>query len=92
MRQTPGANPPQKSCGYRLADAGRRPPPWLALPPLLAISRCFAGSIAAKPRFDPPLLVGAIMCLPSLVRRLGNAEKSVRFTKLMEVKELLLEP
>jgi hypothetical protein len=37
-----------------------RPPPWLALPPLLAISRCFAGSIAANPRFDPPLLVPAI--------------------------------
>lgn len=32
-----------------------RPPPWLARPPLLAISRCFAGSIAAKPRFEPPL-------------------------------------
>ncbi|HET6942774.1 MAG TPA: hypothetical protein VFH89_11490 [Sphingomicrobium sp.] len=30
-----------------------RPPPWLALPPLLAISRCFAGSIAANPRFEP---------------------------------------
>jgi hypothetical protein len=37
-----------------------RPPPWLALPPLLAISRCFAGSIAAKPRFDPPLFVVAM--------------------------------
>jgi hypothetical protein len=35
----------------------RRPPPWLALPPLLAISRCLAGSIAAKPRFEPPLLL-----------------------------------
>jgi hypothetical protein len=39
----------------------RRPPPWLALPPLLAISLCFAGSIAAKPRFDPPLLLDAAM-------------------------------
>jgi hypothetical protein len=38
-----------------------RPPPWLALPPLLAISRCFAGSIAANPRFDPPLLVPAML-------------------------------
>jgi hypothetical protein len=38
-----------------------RPPPWLALPPLLAISRCFAGSIAANPRFEPPLFVPA-MC------------------------------
>jgi len=41
-----------------------RPPPWLAFPPLLAISRCFAGSIAANPRFDPPLLVVAIFCSP----------------------------
>ena len=32
-----------------------RPPPWLARPPLLAISLCFAGSIAAKPRLEPPL-------------------------------------
>jgi len=39
----------------------RRPPPWLALPPLLAISRCFAGSIAANPRFDPLLLVPAMV-------------------------------
>jgi hypothetical protein len=38
-----------------------RPPPWLALPPLLAISRCFAGSIAANPRFDPPLFVPAML-------------------------------
>jgi hypothetical protein len=30
------------------------------LPPLLAISRCFAGSIAAKPRLDPPLLLLAM--------------------------------
>jgi hypothetical protein len=43
-----------------------RPPPWLALPPLLAISRCFAGSIAANPRFDPPLFVPAM--LSSVVR------------------------
>jgi hypothetical protein len=27
--------------------------PWLALPPFAAIARCFAGSIAANPRFDP---------------------------------------
>jgi len=40
-----------------------RPPPWLALPPLLAISRCFAGSIAAKPRFDLPLLLVAMLIL-----------------------------
>lgn len=32
-----------------------RPPPWLAFPPLLAISRCFSGLIAANPRFEPPL-------------------------------------
>jgi hypothetical protein len=38
-----------------------RPPPWLALPPLLAISRCFAGSIAANPRFEPPLFVPAML-------------------------------
>jgi hypothetical protein len=42
-----------------------RPPPWLALPPLLAISRCFSGLIAAKPRFArpvelDPLVVAAI--------------------------------
>jgi hypothetical protein len=41
-----------------------RPPPWLALPPLLAISRCFAGSIAANPRFDPPLLFVAMSNSP----------------------------
>src|SRR5690242_11306930 len=40
-----------------------RPPPWLALPPLLAISRCLAGSIAANPRFAPVLLVDAISTL-----------------------------
>ena len=40
-----------------------RPPPWLALPPLLAISRCFAGSIAAKPRFDPPVLLLGMLYL-----------------------------
>jgi hypothetical protein len=34
------------------------------LPPLLAISRCFAGSIAANPRFDPPLLFVAMFDLP----------------------------
>ncbi len=38
-----------------------RPPPWLARPPLLAISRCFAGSIAAKPRFEPPPLFDPAM-------------------------------
>jgi hypothetical protein len=43
-----------------------RPPPWLALPPLLAISRCFSGSIAANPRFDRPLLFVAMSYLPSL--------------------------
>jgi hypothetical protein len=51
---------------YRATARGGRPPPWLALPPLLAISRCFAGSIAAKPRFDPLVLVAAIMGLPHL--------------------------
>lgn len=35
-----------------------RPRPLLARPPLLAISRCFSGSIAAKPRL---LLFCAIM-------------------------------
>ena len=49
---------------YGATIRGGRPPPWLAFPPLLAISRCFAGSIAAKPRFDPLLLVAAIMSLP----------------------------
>jgi hypothetical protein len=34
-----------------------RPPPWLALPPLLAISRCFSALIAANPRFEPPELL-----------------------------------
>jgi hypothetical protein len=43
---------------------GFRPPPWLALPPLLAISRCLAGSIAAKPRLEPPLFVAAIVSSP----------------------------
>jgi len=40
-----------------------RPPPWLALPPLLAISRCFAGSIAANPRLDLPVVVVAMLIL-----------------------------
>ena len=34
-----------------------RPPPWLALPPMLAICRCFSALIAAKPRFEPPELL-----------------------------------
>jgi hypothetical protein len=45
---------------------GRRPPPWLALPPLLAISRRFSGLIAANPRREPvtlPVLVLGIMHL-----------------------------
>jgi hypothetical protein len=40
-----------------------RPPPWLALPPLLAISRCFAGSIAAKPRLLLVPLLALSDCL-----------------------------
>jgi len=52
-----------RQLGQRLALL-LRPPPWLALPPLLAISRCFAGSIAANPRFDPPLLFVAMFDLP----------------------------
>jgi hypothetical protein len=44
----------------RLFPLGRRPPPWLARPPFAAISRCFSGLIAAKPRFEPLLLVAMI--------------------------------
>jgi hypothetical protein len=63
-RRTHGGRPAltcSKVWSYRLPLA-LRPPPWLAFPPLLAISRCFAGSIAANPRFEPPLFVAA-MCL-----------------------------
>jgi hypothetical protein len=56
----------------------RRPPPWLALPPLLAISRCFAGSIAAKPRFDPPLFLDAAITF-LLVRYGYVALRKTRF-------------
>jgi hypothetical protein len=60
--KAPGEESPPGASPFRLAAIDQRllllrlPPPWLALPPLLAISRCFAGSIAANPRFDPPLL------------------------------------
>ena len=64
-----------------------RPPPWLAFPPLLAISRCFAGSIAAKPRFEPPLFIVAISFLP-FAGSLRNASIGPRFTMLIEVSEL----
>ena len=67
---------------------GLRPPPWLALPPLLAISRCFAGSIAAKPRLEPPLFdVGITLSL--IEQRPGNARLWPRFTMLIEVRERL---
>ena len=86
-QRAPGAFPHAGgACVYRLAEAGLRPPPWLALPPLLAISRCLAGSIAAKPRFDPPLLVAAIFSL-LVGRLLRNAIAEQRLPKLMEVRE-----
>ena len=65
-----------------------RPPPWLALPPLLAISRCFAGSIAANPRFEPPLLVFGMLNL-LMVWQSGNAVWNGRFTMLIEVRKRL---
>jgi hypothetical protein len=74
---------------YR-AEAAFRPPPWLALPPLLAISRCFAGSIAANPRLEPPLFVAAMMFFSS-DQRTGNAKFSLQFRMLIEVSELLLD-
>jgi hypothetical protein len=50
-----------------------RPPPWLALPPMLAISRCFSALIAAKPRFEPPeLLLFVVGMFWSPVERLFN--------------------
>jgi hypothetical protein len=52
---------------------------------LLAISRCFAGSIAANPRFDPPLFVAAMSCLPT--ERLHNAAATLRFTLLIEISQ-----
>lgn len=64
-----------------------RPPPWLAFPPLLAISRCFAGSIAAKPRFEPPLFVAAIGCLPGFLVFSATRLRRLRFTMLIEVSE-----
>ena len=65
-----------------------RPPPWLALPPLLAISRCFAGSIAANPRFDPPLLVFGMLNL-LMVWQPGNAVSNSRFMMLIKVRKRL---
>jgi hypothetical protein len=56
-----------------------RPPPWLALPPLLAISRCFAGSIAANPRFDPPLLFVGILKSPIFGRMAAVETPAVRY-------------
>jgi hypothetical protein len=58
---------------------------------LLAISRCFAGSIAAKPRFAPPLFVAAIGFPPFVLARFGNATFQQQFTMLMHVSELLLK-
>ena len=63
-----------------------RPPPWLAFPPLLANSRCLAGSIAAKPRFEPPLLFGAIDFL--LNWQPWNAMIPLQLPMLIEVSEL----
>jgi hypothetical protein len=51
---------------------------------LLAISRCFAGSIAAKPRFEPPLLVAAIARL-LFEWRLENAVPAMRFIALIKI-------
>jgi hypothetical protein len=53
---------------------------------LLAISRCFAGSIAAKPRFEPPLFVVAIifLLLGSRATRLFGAQLPM----LIDVREL----
>jgi hypothetical protein len=53
---------------------------------LLAISRCFAGSIAANPRFDPPLLLVGMTDLPLPFRRPRNAIAAPRFNMLMEVR------
>jgi len=55
---------------------------------LLAISRCFAGSIAAKPRFEAPLLVAAIVFL--LGWQSLNAIFPRQLPMLMEVSELPL--
>ena len=71
----------------RVALAGLRPPPWLALPPLLAISRCFAGSIAANPRFEPPLLIVAMALLSPVLRRTCNARFLLLFTMLINVRK-----
>src|SRR4051812_43671516 len=56
-----------------------RPPPWLALPPLLAISRCFSLLIAAKPRFDEPLpllAIGTLLILDCIVG-IGKPSKGI---------------
>jgi hypothetical protein len=67
------------------------PPPWLALPPLLAISRCFSALIAAKPRFFGPvelkLLDPAMPCLLfSDCEARINAGPASSFTRLIKVK------
>ena len=54
---------------------------------MLAISRCFAGSMAANPRLEPPLLFVAIviLLLPNGTRK--NAGNLRQFTMLIEVNE-----
>ncbi len=60
---------------------------------MLAISRCFAGSIAANPRFEPPLLFVAMIMISQVpVGRHVNAGLSGGFTMLIKVSELLFTP
>jgi hypothetical protein len=70
-----------------------RPPPWLALPPMLAISRCFSALIAANPRFEPPELllfvVGIFVSCLMVVSVCGaNAHRAPPFTSLIDVRQL----
>jgi hypothetical protein len=75
-----------------------RPPPWLALPPLLAISRCLAGSIAAKPRFDRPLELDEVLfgIVSSPFEQVGNGRRNAhswqQFNKLIQVSKRLFSP
>jgi len=68
---------------------GRRPPPWLARPPFAAISRCFSGLIAAKPRFARPLVVVGMIFLHEMLTRTTcrNDFSPLQFAVLMQVRK-----
>ena len=56
---------------------------------MLAISRCFSGLIAAKPRFDPPLFVWGIAS-SSYNEFPSNAGAKRQFNKLIQVRQIVV--